>query len=613
MSLSWEYRREYFLPLTGIDSTAKSELPQYGHKQWHSYFGKTFDVYTKLWKFQQQHRGILDSKYGLKRWQIGEIASKIGQLYYHFYLRTSDTAYLSEAFSFYFAIRGRSYYTQASKEDKCELMVKKLRYYARFIVASLLLKKMKLVRDLLNELDKQISEYGITYEPDDQNEWRIVADEVRSFIKVEPVVTVYHPQEFIVILSHRLSPQTTPQIERTSAMTLILQEVLIVGSNATQLKFSELTMDMYRMMQTLEREPNGEAQHLYDESPRQRCASTPSAFNNKGYNLECGLNKNEGPHKYLLFKPSPNQVFVYLASACDDLLCNGVVLLYISAEGLLVPPTKNHCEDAGGYDVGGLITTSKIDVLGRETTIKEGKSAPPKYKDLQVLHPGDLYPFTRRPMVIIVDSDNSFIFSDMPRLFGQPLIILMSPMELPANLYRKYRVQSVDQTQLQLANLKRRYSNSTGGLDFAVFAVPGEARVEGSLFTLFLHCPLSALCLCCDIKKMGLMNWERAQSYIDAFLKEAGALVARSRTEYVLFLGDDFLRLLILRFIFCETFLRMHRLFRGRAQHTRCSPPLPNDIYDHPTLTHIFMELLAHLQVRSHFHEPAAAAQASRE
>lgn len=60
------------------------ELPQYGHKQWHSYFGRTFDVYSKLWKFQQQHRTILDTKYGLKRWQIGEIASKIGQLYYHF-------------------------------------------------------------------------------------------------------------------------------------------------------------------------------------------------------------------------------------------------------------------------------------------------------------------------------------------------------------------------------------------------------------------------------------------------------------------------------------------------------------------------------------------------
>jgi len=29
-------------------------------------------------------RSILDSDYGLKRWQIGEIASKIGQLYYHY-------------------------------------------------------------------------------------------------------------------------------------------------------------------------------------------------------------------------------------------------------------------------------------------------------------------------------------------------------------------------------------------------------------------------------------------------------------------------------------------------------------------------------------------------
>lgn len=55
-----------------------------GHRQWQAYFGRTFDVYTKLWKFQQQHRLILDSKYGLKRWQIGEIASKIGQLYYHY-------------------------------------------------------------------------------------------------------------------------------------------------------------------------------------------------------------------------------------------------------------------------------------------------------------------------------------------------------------------------------------------------------------------------------------------------------------------------------------------------------------------------------------------------
>lgn len=34
--------------------------------------------------FPSADRQVLDSRYGLKRWQIGEVASKIGQLYYHY-------------------------------------------------------------------------------------------------------------------------------------------------------------------------------------------------------------------------------------------------------------------------------------------------------------------------------------------------------------------------------------------------------------------------------------------------------------------------------------------------------------------------------------------------
>jgi Protein SCAI len=83
---------------------------------------------------------------------------------------------LNEAFSFYSAIRARSYYSRIGKEDRhggarytteifktffplipqtighsfrSDLMVKKLRYYARFIVVCLLLKKMKIVRELV--------------------------------------------------------------------------------------------------------------------------------------------------------------------------------------------------------------------------------------------------------------------------------------------------------------------------------------------------------------------------------------------------------------------------------------------------------------------------------
>lgn len=42
-------------------------------------------------------------------------------------------------------------------------MVKKLRYYARFIVVCLLLKKMKLVRELVIELERQIQDYTSTW------------------------------------------------------------------------------------------------------------------------------------------------------------------------------------------------------------------------------------------------------------------------------------------------------------------------------------------------------------------------------------------------------------------------------------------------------------------
>lgn len=55
-------------------------LPTQG-RCWKEYFYRTFEVYTKLWKFQRENRAILEEKglYGLKRWEIGEIASRIGR------------------------------------------------------------------------------------------------------------------------------------------------------------------------------------------------------------------------------------------------------------------------------------------------------------------------------------------------------------------------------------------------------------------------------------------------------------------------------------------------------------------------------------------------------
>lgn len=105
-----------------------------GQRLWQPYFQRTFETFTKvtfeefiwgltllkLWKLQQQHRQLLEQKevYGLKRWEVGEVASKIGQLYYHYYLRTSDTNYLNESYVFYVAIRERSYFREVLELKK---------------------------------------------------------------------------------------------------------------------------------------------------------------------------------------------------------------------------------------------------------------------------------------------------------------------------------------------------------------------------------------------------------------------------------------------------------------------------------------------------------------
>ncbi|CAG0917926.1 unnamed protein product [Notodromas monacha] len=528
------------------------DLPQYGHKQWQAYFGRTFDVYTKLWKFQQQHRASLDAKYGLKRWQIGEIASKIGQLYYHYYLRTSETNYLNEAFSFYSAIRSRSYYSKASQEERSDLMVKKLRYYARFIVVCLLLKRIKMVRDLVRELNKQIDEYTTTYEPEDQFEWSLVLSEIRSFLQADATVNVIDKDSNPVIVSHRLSPHTTPPVDRSPLMHLTLQEILIVGNSSDQVKFSELTIDMFRMLQTLEREPTMDAMMpVYDASP----APGRSPLEN-GASL-----KRENPHKYLLYKPTFSQLLVFLASGFKELPSNGALLLYMSADGSF-PLSKSI--DERDFDYGGVVMnySKRLDVD------HASKRTATNHKEIHCLYPEDLWPFTRRPLFLVVDSENSVSFLNMRTAqFGQSLVILLSPTHVPS----------------QYQDFQQR----------------------GRLMTYFLHSPLGGLCLLCGIVDVPANAWEVCLPLVDRFMAEASRLITKSRSidhSIIHFFGDDFLRVLLLRFVFFTVIVRLHQHFKGRQFQPTSVPAFPeNEILDHPSLKRIVLELADHLDSRVAF------------
>ncbi|KAF0038840.1 hypothetical protein F2P81_009324 [Scophthalmus maximus] len=455
-----------------------SDLPQYGHKQWQSYFGRTFDVYTKLWKFQQQHRQVLDSRYGLKRWQIGEVASKIGQLYYHYYLRTSETSYLNEAFSFYSAIRQRSYYFQVNKEDRPELVVKKLRYYARYIV----------------ELSEEIEDYTQRFNTEDQLEWNLVLQEVAAFVEV---------------------------------------------------KFSELTIDMFRMLQTLEREPV----NLATQTPKQ---GTVEPIEKPA--------KRENPHKYLLYKPTFSQLFTFLSASFKELPANSVLLVYLSATGVFPTGPSDY---EGPYDFGGVLTNTNRDVVNGETMQKKNQAQ----KEMHCLHPGDLFPFTRKPLFVIVDSSNSTAYKNFTNLFGQPLVCLLSPTVYPKSVQ--------DQCQ------------------------------RGSLFTLFLYSPLLAFSSVCGLNSVRRGLWDRAQEFLSKVYNDIGQMITRSRTidqAFLQFFGDEFLRLLLIRFVFCSAALRLHKLFRESQSFPDSYPELPKqDTVENSLLQKHILELATILDVQSLF------------
>ena len=83
---------------------------------------------------------------------------------------------------------------------------------------------------------------------------------------------------------------------------LILFEAILVGNYQNQIKFSELTLDVYRILQLLEREPlKAEGEPV----------------------------KRFNPHKYLLFRPNFQTLFQYLGNAFK-------VRLFVGVEGSLM-------------------------------------------------------------------------------------------------------------------------------------------------------------------------------------------------------------------------------------------------------------------------------------
>ena len=219
---------------------ALKDIPPHGHEAWKIQFGKTFEIHNFVWKFQQKHRAILVDKAGLRRNEIGEIASKIGQLYYQYYIRTSDVSYLHESFNFYNALRIRNYFKNAEGEPTSYRMLKKLRFYTRYLIVILLLGKFQLVLEVMKEFFHFVAQFSSIYLEENQEEWAIVCSELQTFNqKVTFVKTISaqktrqgNPIHIDPIL--RVSHDNVPDIGFQLPLKISIGRAVIVGNAMDQ-------------------------------------------------------------------------------------------------------------------------------------------------------------------------------------------------------------------------------------------------------------------------------------------------------------------------------------------------------------------------------------------
>lgn len=181
-----------------------------------------------------------------------------------------------------------------------------------------------MIKKLMDELTVLVEDYTRDFKPTDAAEWNVVLSEISTFLEAEKKLTPVDLKGKVALLTigNLLAASSRVQIERTTkfdkdgVQKMKLQEAILVGNYQNQIKFSELTLDMYRMLQSLEREPTGHGKEAepakVEEKQQADGAPSTEVLNNSD---EKNATRRNNPHKYLLYKPTFAQLMLYIATA----------------------------------------------------------------------------------------------------------------------------------------------------------------------------------------------------------------------------------------------------------------------------------------------------------
>ncbi|XP_024022028.1 protein SCAI isoform X1 [Morus notabilis] len=520
-------------------------LPYYhrNREEYDAYFYKVFRVYTQVWKMQQENRQKLVES-GLRRSEIGEIASRIAQLYFGHYMRTSQASYLHEAFVFYDAVLSRDYFNSKVDAGDLPLATKQLRLISRFLTVCLLLNRNQMVHQLLNQLRVLLDDCKRTFPETDFKEWKLVLQELHRFLKADTNFMNIRPLRYSTVLDPHPDLLTSP-----AKRNLRLRDAVLSSYHHNEVKFSELTLDTFRMVQCLEWEPSGSFHQPSVMKNSQNGSSTSTRTNYSQDIIDPTLPPN--PRKAVLYRPSISHFLAVVATICEELPPDGVILIYLSASGTGVYSEATSSSPFVSERQNVRSAQSKEERSSLDAgCLQFGTRGNGGFSGINCIFPSDIVPFTRRPLFLVVDGDKNEAFEAIYGAEkGETAAILLSPSTL--------------------------YHCTSGN---------SPHHSNGSLFTAFITAPVQAFCLLLGISgsDVELDTYFKAENLLSSSLNVWGShLVATDSLHpvWAQILGDPFLRRLVLRFLFCRAVLALYApTFNKKEFIPRCMPSLPESL-----------------------------------
>ncbi|KZV30101.1 hypothetical protein F511_19644 [Dorcoceras hygrometricum] len=548
------------------------------------FFHKVFKAYMRLWKYQQENRARL-VECGLQRWEIGEIASRIGQLYFNQYLRTSEARFLLEAYIFYEAIFSRNYF-EGSRKDR-GVRFKELRFYARFFMVSLILNRVEMVKLLVEKFKDLVEDSKANFQDTNFKEWKLVVQEIVQFTKADSAILNARPLRYTALFDSH--PTSLPFVAKFHAKRLLkFRDAVLTSYHKNEVKFAELTLDTFRMLQCLEWEPSGSFYQKHALESRQNGFPADHSASSGLIDLNLVADMTDptlppNPKKAVLYRPSVPQLIAVIAKVCEELPPDSVVLIYISASG-----NSGHCSTSqmeklwksGKYSMTSASSDNnhgQMNGLCANHVSEKGDRAyfenylllgPSRNRGSNILFPGDVIPFTRRPLFLIIDSDTSNAFKA-----GLSKLCRVTHPSISGSLVL-HGAERGEPVALFLSPLRSSFRNPSGL----------SMTQNGSQFTLFLTAPLQCFCQLVDynLDTDSMDVYNSAESIlISAFSEWEGILCTSTSLDLVWaqLLTDPFLRRLIIRFIFCRAVLSLFCLRENDEQYLPiCIPELPGAV-----------------------------------